>query len=128
MRAPIQYNMVVYFLFTGEQLFLLINTDQTEGATVSKVTVLGSDGSSTSTNTTAAGKGYFYATINAPASFFQIGITGIDSRGYQFSRISHVGVDTTDVQIALGVLLDPNTIVTVYSILILRPIGLSIKN
>ena len=97
-----------------EQLFLLINTDKTEGATVSKVVILSSDGSVwTLANSTAAGKGYFYASVKAPASFFQIQIAGVDDRGYQFTRISCTGVDTTDVQITLGMIPDPNTVLLV---------------
>ena len=82
----------------------MISIDQElEDANVTKASILSSNGTALdSLSLTSAGDGYFYAETEAPASFFQIQISGVDSRGYQFTRISRAGVDTTDVQVTLG--------------------------
>ena len=58
-----------------------------------------------STAVTATDDSYYYASLQAPDTFFQIQIAGVDSRGYQFTRISRAGVDATDVQVTLGMFL-----------------------
>ena len=83
---------------------LLIEIDrEAEQVSVTTVTILSSNGTMlSSTGVTTTDNSYYHTSIEAPASTFLVQITGVDSRGYQFTRISHTGVETTDVQVSLG--------------------------
>ena len=96
--------MLLYCIHAGEPLLPVIKTDQElENAIVTNANILSSNGSVlNSFSLTPAGNGYFFANTEAPAAFFQIRISGVDSRGYRFTRIGRAGEDTTDVFITLG--------------------------
>ena len=99
-------NVCIYHHTVGETLILLIQLrGEFEGTEFEEATLLTNEGDVIEThNLTSLSDGVYASTFVPPATSFQLQITGVDSSGNTVSRISTTGVQTSDVNLELGMI------------------------